>query len=60
MVCITGFYVFLKRTVVVDNDRRFDNLSGSHLESHVNCLKLLAVESQVSDWCVSIRALIVL
>ena len=29
--------IVLKRTVVVDNDRRFDNLSGSHLQSHVNC-----------------------
>ena len=34
--------VVLKRTVVVfDNDRRFDNLSGSHLQSHVNCKVLL-------------------
>ena len=29
--------IVLKRTVVVDNDWRFDNLSGSHLQSHVNC-----------------------
>ena len=26
--------IVLKRTVVVDNDWRFDNLSGSHLQSH--------------------------
>ena len=27
-----------KRTVVGDIDRRFDNLSGSHHQSHVNCV----------------------
>ena len=27
-----------RRTVVVDIDRRFDNLSGSHHQSHVNCV----------------------
>ena len=58
----------------------FDNLSGSHLQRHVNCgssvdgihmsdccchfhcclaMMLLAVETQVSDWCVSIRVLLV-
>ena len=26
-----------RRTVVGDIDRRFDNLSGSHRQSHVNC-----------------------
>ena len=26
------------RTVVGDVDRRFDNLSGSHHQSHVNCV----------------------
>ena len=26
-----------RRTVVGDIDRRFDNLSGSHHQSHVNC-----------------------
>ena len=27
-----------RRTVVGDTDRRFDNLSGSHHHSHVNCV----------------------
>ena len=27
-----------RRTVVGDIDRRFDNLSGSHHQSHMNCL----------------------
>ena len=27
-----------RRTVVGDVDRRFDNLSGSHHQSHVNCV----------------------
>ena len=27
-----------RRTVVSDIDRRFDNLSGSHHQSHVNCV----------------------
>ena len=27
-----------RRTVVGDSDRRFDNLSGSHHQSHVNCV----------------------
>ena len=27
-----------RRTVVGDIDRRFDNLSGSHHQSHVNCI----------------------
>ena len=27
-----------RRTVVGDTDRRFDNLSGSHHQSHVNCV----------------------
>ena len=27
-----------RRTVVGDIDRRFDNLSGSHHQSHVNCV----------------------
>ena len=27
-----------RRTVVDDIDRRFDNLSGSHHQSHVNCV----------------------
>ena len=27
-----------RRTVVGDIDRRFDNLSGSHQQSHVNCV----------------------
>ena len=27
-----------RRTVVGDIDRRFDNLSGSHYQSHVNCV----------------------
>ena len=30
--------VVLRRTVVGDIDRRFDNLSGSHHQSHVNCV----------------------
>ena len=30
--------VVLRRTVVGDTDRRFDNLSGSHHQSHVNCV----------------------
>ena len=27
-----------RRTVVGDSDRRFDNLSGSHYQTHVNCV----------------------
>ena len=27
-----------RRTVVGDIDRRFDNLSGSHYQCHVNCV----------------------
>ena len=27
-----------RRTVVSDIDRRFDNLSGNHHQSHVNCV----------------------
>ena len=27
-----------RRTVVGDIDRRFDNLNGSHHQSHVNCV----------------------
>ena len=27
-----------RRTIVGDIDRRFDNLSGSHHQSHVNCV----------------------
>ena len=30
--------VVSRRTVVGDIDRRFDNLSGSHHQSHVNCV----------------------
>ena len=30
--------VVLRRTVVGDIGRRFDNLSGSHHQSHVNCV----------------------
>ena len=30
-----------RRTVVGDIDRRFDNLSGSHHQSHVNCVSLV-------------------
>ena len=30
--------VVAKRTVVGDIDRRFDKLSGSHHQSHVNCI----------------------
>ena len=39
---LCGFIVRVRvvprRTVVGDIDRRFDNLSGSHHESHVNCV----------------------
>ena len=30
-----------RRTVVGDIDRRFDNLSGSHHQSHVNCVSFI-------------------
>ena len=36
-----------RRTVVGDIDRRFDNLSGSHYQSHVNsrfCSEIIDVE----------------
>ena len=40
--CLCGFIVGVRvvprRTVVGDIDRRFDNLSGSHHQSHVNCV----------------------
>ena len=40
--CLCGFIVRVRvvprRTVVGDIDRRFDNLSGSHHQSHVNCV----------------------
>ena len=35
---IVRISIVLKRTrSSVDSDSRFDNLSGSHLQSHVNC-----------------------
>ena len=37
--------VVLRRTVVGDTDRRFDNLSGSHHQSHVNCVSSLFDEN---------------
>ena len=40
--CLCGLIVRVRvvprRTVVGDIDRRFDNLSGSHHQSHVNCV----------------------
>ena len=39
------------RTVVGDIDRRFDNLSGSHHQSHVNCVSSvygISVSGQLS------------
>ena len=36
---IVGMNIVLNRTVVVDSDRRFDNLCGSHLQSQsVKCI----------------------
>ena len=43
--------VVQRRTVVGDIDRRFDNLSGSHYQSHVNCVSPvygIYVSSQLS------------
>ena len=37
-----------RRTVVGDIDRRFDNLSGSHHQSHVNCVSSVC-DIYVSD-----------
>ena len=37
-----------RRTVVGDIDRRFDNLSGSHHQSHVNCVS--SVYGIYVDW----------
>ena len=37
-VVIVRVRVVPRRTVVGDIDRRFDNLSGSHHQSHVNCV----------------------
>ena len=37
-VLIVRVRVVPRRTVVGDIDRRFDNLSGSHHQSHVNCV----------------------
>ena len=37
-----------RRTVVGDSDRRFDNLSGSHHQSHVNCVSSVYVSGQLS------------
>ena len=41
-VCLCGLIVRMrvvpKRTVVGDTDQRFDYLSGSHHQSHVNCV----------------------
>ena len=40
--CLCGLIVRVRvvprRTVLGDIDRRFDNLSGSHHQSHVNCV----------------------
>ena len=40
--CLCGLFVRVRvvprRTVVGDIDRRFYNLSGSHHQSHVNCV----------------------
>ena len=42
VVCVCGLIVQVRvvprRTVVGDIDRRFDNLSGSHHQRHVNCV----------------------
>ena len=35
-----------RRTVVGEIDRLFDNLSGSHLQSHLVCFRLLSIQSQ--------------
>ena len=57
-----------RRTVVGDIDRRFDNLSGSHHQSHVNCVSsvfmslvsgavmLLAVLNRTVGWAVMLLA----
>ena len=57
-----------RRTVVGDIDRRFDNLSGSHHQSHVNCIvtvfmslvslavMLLAVLNRTVGWAVMLLA----
>ena len=37
-----------RRTVVGDIDRRFDNLSGSHHQSHVDCVSSVYVSGQFS------------
>ena len=42
-----------RRTVVGDIDRRFDNLSGSHHQSHVNCVS--SVPCNCNRNCVSIH-----
>ena len=43
--CLCGLIVRVRvvprRTVVGDIDRRFDNLSGSHHQSHVNCVSFV-------------------
>ena len=35
--------VLPNRTVVVDKDRRFDNLCGSHLQSQMGCIMSVIV-----------------
>ena len=40
--------VVMRRTVVGDIDRRFDNLSRSHHQSHVNCVSSVYHQSVVS------------
>ena len=37
MIVRVSVVLKLRTVVVVDTDRRFDNLSESHLQSHVNC-----------------------
>ena len=45
LVCLCGLIVRVRlvprRTVVGDIDRRFDNLSEGHHQSHVNCVSSL-------------------
>ena len=48
---IVRLRVVPRRTVVGDIDRRFDNLSGSHHQSHVNCASsvyIIYVSGQLS------------
>ena len=45
---IVRMRVVSRRTVPGDIDRRFDNLCGSHHQSHVNCVISINVSGQLS------------